>query len=309
MSDIAKEVSTINIGGKDYDIDSVTPSIYFDYVKSLKKTLDRKEWEIVINTGLIMLEKTKLTGQVAMAERITHEIELCLKELEAANNGFDIFVDRKDIEKYIDAVEGKSIKIMTLSQYSRDIPDDVVEKLMKAKEIFDEIYIIFTDYTLKETKKVAKERRDKDPILFGAFKDDTAGDHKVYVEDRLFFIADWVDEFCDLTLEELVRDVYELDDNNKPVLKKEGSKAYSKLIKYLSDVLDEYTLKDGEGNTIKVNEKRIFLPNFVVVENGKAKDLINGISDNQKEYNQKLTKEIINDEEKLFNKFFKKYNK
>lgn len=122
--------------------------------------------------------------------------------------------------------------------------------------------------------------------------------------DKIYYVRFW-DGFH----EELVRDVYELDDNNKPVLKKEGSKAYSKLIKYLSDVLDEYTLKDGEGNTIKVNEKRIFLPNFVVVENGKAKDLINGISDNQKEYNQKLTKEIINDEEKLFNKFFKKYNK
>lgn len=244
MSDVVKEVSTVNIGGKDYDIDSVTPSIYFDYVKSLKKTLDRKEWEIVINTGLIMLEKTKLTGQVAMAERITHEIELCLKELEAANNGFDIFVDRKDIEKYIDAVEGKSIKIMTLSQYSRDIPDDVIEKLMKAKEIFDEIYIIFTDYTLKETKKVAKERRDKDPILFGAFKDDTAGDHKVYVEDRLFFIADWVDEFCDLTLEELVRDVKKVQ--NKDITYKVETPSDQDAVKKMLASYNEEEIKSIE---------------------------------------------------------------
>lgn len=29
----------------------------------------------------------------------------------------------------------------------------------------------------------------------------------IYVEDRLYFIADWVEEKCDLTLEEIVRDV------------------------------------------------------------------------------------------------------
>jgi hypothetical protein len=54
---------------------------------------------------------------------------------------------------------------------------------------------------MKETKKVAKERRDKDPILFGAFKTD---DKNNIPEDRFFYIGDWVDDFCDLTLKEML---------------------------------------------------------------------------------------------------------
>ena len=39
-----------------------------------------------------------------------------------------------------------------------------------------------------------------------------------------------------------IRDVYELDDENKPKLTKEGDKNYLKLIKKLDSVLKEYTL-------------------------------------------------------------------
>ena len=68
----------------------------------------------------------------------------------------------------------------------------------KSKDIFDELYVIFTDYTGKEERKVEKERRDKDPILFGVFKNDGN------VADRFYFLGDWVDEYCDLTLDKMV---------------------------------------------------------------------------------------------------------
>ena len=68
-------------------------------------------------------------------------------------------------------------------------------------------------------------------------------------------------------------------------------------------------MKDSEGNTINVGEKRIFLPNFVSVVNGEAKELIEGISENQESYNSELTKELIADERKMFDEFFQKYGK
>ena len=108
--------------------------------------------------------------------------------------------------------------------------------------------------------------------------------------------------------EEKIRDIYELDKNNKPKLKQEGTEAYTKLLEYLDSVLNEYTLKDKKGKTIKVGEKRIFLPNFVAVVKGEAKVLIEGISEKQTEYNGELTEEILKDEQKIFNDFFKKYN-
>lgn len=121
--------------------------------------------------------------------------------------------------------------------------------------------------------------------------------------DKIYSVRFW-GEFH----EEKIRDVYELDKNNKPVLKQSGSESYPKLLEYLDNVLTEYTLKDKNNKVVKVNEKRIFLPNFVLVKNGEAKELIEGISEKQKEYNGELTEEIIKDEQKIFDDFFKKYN-
>lgn len=205
----AKETNTIKIGDTYYDEDTISPSTYFDYVKGMKKNLKFEEYDIIIDTALKMLEKTKRTGQTVMAASLTHQLELAMKEVAAAKDGFDIFVDRKDIERYITDVEGKSIKIIDLEKYERDIPDEVLDKLEKAREHFDMIYIIFTDYTSKTTKKVAKERRDKDPVMFGAFRNEE--NDNIYIEDRLFFIADWVEPQCELTLEEIVRDIEKKD--------------------------------------------------------------------------------------------------
>ena len=106
---------------------------------------------------------------------------------------------------------------------------------------------------------------------------------------------------------ETIRDVYELNSKNKPTIKEKGSDAYYKLIEYLDSILSEYTLKDKTGKTIKVNEKRIFLPNIVAVIDGEAKELVEGISEKQESYNSELTEEIIKDELNIFNNFFSKY--
>lgn len=200
------EIETVTIGDKVYNKDEVTPSAYFEYVKGLKQKVEFDEYNIIIDTTLKMIEKAKITKQTDMAKRLTNELETALREIEVAKAGFDTFVSKEDVSRYIKNVEAKSIKIIELSKYEREIPDEVVDKIAKANELFDELYVVFTDYTKKETKKVAKHRRDKDPILFGGFKNKIV-DTKVYVEDRLFFIADWVEEKCDLTLEELCRDI------------------------------------------------------------------------------------------------------
>ena len=216
MANEVIEVQTEQIGDTIYDSDKVTPSLYFDYVKGLKNKVEFEEYGLIIDNTLKMINKAKITEQTSMAKRLTHQLELALRELEAAKKGFDIFVNRKDIELYISKVEAKAVKIIELSRYTREIPDDIIDKIAEAKEVFDEMYIMFTDYTKKETKKVSKERRDKDPILFGAFIDkDGEKENKIYVEDRLFFIADWVEDKCDLTLEEICRDVK--DKSNKDI--------------------------------------------------------------------------------------------
>ena len=66
-------------------------------------------------------------------------------------------------------------------------------------------------------------------------------------------------------------------------------------------------VKDTEGNKISTEEKRIFAPNYIYVEKGVAKRITTGTSEKQTDSREELTKEILEDEEKLFNDFFKNH--
>lgn len=193
----------------------MTPSEYFEYVKGMKKTVTAENQQKLIDNCLLLLEKPRITGQKKMAEQIIHAYELAKKQMDALNAGFDIYVSKEDVIKYIKEISKQTVKLIELENYTREVPDEVMDKLIKAKGIFDLFFIAFTDYTGEMEKQVAKERRDKDPILFGAFieKDNIP-------EDRLYFIADWIDEYCDLTLKQMVNEyeaktdrgmIYEVD--------------------------------------------------------------------------------------------------
>lgn len=100
------------------------------------------------------------------------------------------------------------------------------------------------------------------------------------------------------------RDVYVLNDKKEPVLQTEGTSSYKMLLNYLDNVLEDYTLTDKDGNTITVPEKRIYAPNFIYVESGKAIKLATGISEKQENSRAELTEEILEEEETIFQSFF-----
>ncbi|MEN7436416.1 hypothetical protein AAGV27_14815 [Bacillus velezensis] len=74
----------------------------------------------------------------------------------------------------------------------------------------DRFYVVFTDYTGKVERQIEKERRDKDPILFGTFQDESSGT----LIERFYFIGDWEDEYCDLTLDKMISEVQEVKESN-----------------------------------------------------------------------------------------------
>ena len=202
---------TITIGDKVYNVDDVSPTTYFDYVKGMKKDIEDENLQLVADNCLTLLAKAKMTGQTKLAEKIFKQYSLIMRELNAAKYGFDTIVYRSDIEKFIENISKHPVKIIELNNYPREVDDSILDKLVLAKEnnLFDEYYVVFTDYTGEVTKLIAKERRDKDPILFGAFKTD---DKNNIPEDRFFYIGDWVDDYCDLTLDEMLKQ-YEAKEN------------------------------------------------------------------------------------------------
>lgn len=103
---------------------------------------------------------------------------------------------------------------------------------------------------------------------------------------------------------EIMRDKYKVNDDGTLELVNEGTEAYRKLLAYFDSVLSQYNLTLN-GNKVSTGEKRIYAPNFIYVENGEAKDLVEGISDKQTDSREDLTEEMLNDEEEIFNNFFK----
>ena len=176
----------------------ITPSQYFDHLKGAKNEITSEDLKESINAFVILADKYKKTGQSLATDKLIYLSEVMKKEEQIIRIGINTFIYKDVIEDYITKVADKTVKIVELSRYMRELPDEIVETVAKVKGIFDELYVVFTDYTGKEERKVEKERRDKDPILFGVFKNSNV------VSDRFYFLGDWVDEYCDLTLDKLI---------------------------------------------------------------------------------------------------------
>ena len=85
----------------------------------------------------------------------------------------------------------KGLELTWIRAFIRVIPEKASDRKQEADalKVFDNYVILHYDID----KKAFKEE-DKDPILFGVI----SGSRKLY------YIADWVDEYCNLTLEQFV---------------------------------------------------------------------------------------------------------
>lgn len=182
--------------------EKLTPQEYFDVIKDKKNHITDEQLADVYDNCLELLTKYKITGQTKGIKKLLFHLECIEKEREIVKLGIDTFVYRDDIEFYIDNVASDVVKIIEIENYEREIPDEIVEIIGQVKDKFDQLYIVFTDYTGKVERQVQEERRSKDPILFGTFQDNATRS----VIDRFYYLGDWVDEYCDLTLDKMVNE-------------------------------------------------------------------------------------------------------
>jgi hypothetical protein len=188
----------------------ITPTEYFKIVKDRRHTITDETLQNVYDVCLGLLNKDIKTGQTDAVKKLLFELETVEKELGIVRMGITTFIYRDDIEQYIENISDKVVKIIELSQYEREIPDEVAAIVESVKDKFDKLYIVFTDYTGEMEKKVAQERRDKDPILFGTFLELD----KKNTTKRFYYLADWEDEYCHLTLDKLVIEMKAIKNEN-----------------------------------------------------------------------------------------------
>lgn len=228
------------------------PQRYFDYIKEAVKTIDTGELEDFYNGCLALVEKYKITGQTKILDKIRFLIECVEKEKELISIGINKYVYRDDIENYIDNISSNVVKIIELKNYPRDIPDEIVEVIEKTKPIFDCLYVIFTDYTGKVEKQVEAERRRKDPILFGTFQEKRAFLPESLINDRFYYLGDWEDEFCDLTLDKFLKEAGKdkLQSIEIPLNKDEILKQLEKLSKDFKETKQPIRVKKRKVNIL-----------------------------------------------------------
>lgn len=192
----------------------ITEKEVFDKVKESVLETGESIIDMERQNLLAYADKLNKTGQVDVAKKVLYNLDVLENREKELVLKTDIrkYVKKDLLIEYMDKCKNRTVVLNFIENYPREIPTEVVNKYeeIKALNIFDTFLIVFTDYTGEARAKVEEEAREKDPILFGLFAD--LEDKLLY--DKLFFIADWEDEFCDLTLDKLIQEQREVNITN-----------------------------------------------------------------------------------------------
>lgn len=180
----------------------ITTREYFQQLKDSEKEMTELGLEQFYANCMELKDKFVRLGQIDAIKRIIFLIDSAKKEKLCLDQGINLYVNKEDIIEFSKKVTSEDIGFIELSRYEREIPDEVVEKVERVKDVFDNMYVLFTDYSKFHQKKYKKEN---DPILFGTFEQEGI------IHGRYYVIADWVDEYCDLTLERFVTEFRKYD--------------------------------------------------------------------------------------------------
>ena len=213
----------------------------------------------------------------------------CGKEEKQNNNDSDnnkaALEFKEEYEKLNGTVNknGKEHRTITLSENNRFVKT-TAEEIVKKIENEDSFYVYFGSNLCPWCRSVI-EMADK-----------VSRENDI---DKIYYVDIWDEDG-----NEILRDKYIVNSNNKIELSVEGTDSYKKLLEYFDELLEDYNVTDNNGESISTGEKRIYAPNFFYISKGKATRITTGTSPLQKDSREELTEEMLKDEEEMFDKFF-----
>ena len=175
-----------------FELDAVD---FFTNVKSTTKESAEK-YVNRVSKYLTAIYNAYSVGQTALIQNLIKNIITNKYESVLYSEGYYYVITEKQIVDFAKKTE-KGISLTYIKNYAKPLPQEVIDKINEVNnlEVFDNYVILHYDpegEVYLETEK-EKEKR-KDPILFGL----------IGGSDKLYYITDWVDEYCDLTLDEFV---------------------------------------------------------------------------------------------------------
>ena len=159
------------------------------------------------------LVQANTMGQISLVESLKNIIDIARGEAHLNAMGIKKYVTEKQVVNFYEKVgEDKNLKLTWIKNFGRIIPESIYEtkKTVDERKIFDNYVILHYDPANNGEKMTTEEiEKKKDPILFGVIKN----------SKKLYYIADWKDEYCELTLEEMFSTLKDkvLKINNKTV--------------------------------------------------------------------------------------------
>lgn len=179
----------------------IAPELYFKYIKKKFGMLERMKIDARLKKLEKAFNKAVENGQEALGMKLMSEIARETRESLMYAKGVYYFIEYDDLTRYKRNIRNGHISDTKFAEYTRVIPEKVLEKKKKTENLFDG-YVIYHYWNEEAEKKREKKQkmsedeknRMRDPVLFGVIRE----------SNRLYFIADWEDEYCDLSFEELV---------------------------------------------------------------------------------------------------------
>lgn len=175
-----------------YEFDALK---FFTLVKSTSKE-SADTYKNRVEKYLKALQNATVAGQTALQEELLRGLVTNKYESLLYSEGLYYVIDEDTIVDFVKKSE-KGIALDYVKNFTRPMPQEVIDKLEMVNnlEVFDNFVVLHFDPDKKSWKETEAERaKRKDPIIFGVI----AGSKKLY------YITDWIDETCDLTLDKFV---------------------------------------------------------------------------------------------------------
>lgn len=181
----------------------------FRKIKNAFSKADIKEQDDIIDELSQIKDNAEDINQARLMADAEVRLKNTQKELNVIKAGYSKYILHDDINNLIQKFNvkdgGRQLAFTDLENFPRVIPQKNKDEIKQVQKYFDHVYVLYT----ANKDEVEKEKLAKDPIAFGVV--DCASDFGKEVSQnsftqsqRMFFITDWVDEYCDLTLDKLI---------------------------------------------------------------------------------------------------------
>lgn len=145
-----------------------------------------------------LVDRATAAGQTSLIKQLEMEREIRKFESALFAKGMKRYISETQMLKFVQGCE-RGLCLDWIQHFTRVIPKDVVDAKVKCDEagLFDNYVVLHFDPDEKATTQADRDAaaaKRKDPILFGVMR----GSRKLY------FVGDWKDEMCDLTLQQVV---------------------------------------------------------------------------------------------------------